>query len=123
MSPSLNVGEGVCEVRSTSGDTHLGGDDFDKRLVDWVADEFKKDSGIDVRQDRQAFNASTRRRRKPSASFPILPKLDQPAFHYRRCNGAETLGDEATRAKFEDLTHDLVQRCMKPVNRPWLMLI
>ncbi|RLB31497.1 MAG: molecular chaperone DnaK, partial [Deltaproteobacteria bacterium] len=51
----LDVGEGVCEVRATSGDTHLGGDDFDKRLVDWVADQFKNDTGIDLRKDRQAL--------------------------------------------------------------------
>lgn len=51
----LDVGEGVCEVRATSGDTHLGGDDFDKRVVDWLADEFKKDQGIELRGDVQAL--------------------------------------------------------------------
>ena len=64
----LDVGEGLCEVRSTSGDTHLGGDDFDKRVVDWLADEFKNQEGIDLRNDRQPCRGSTRRPKRPSAN-------------------------------------------------------
>lgn len=66
----LDVGDGVCEVRSTNGDTHLGGDDFDKRLVDWLADAFKKEHGIDLRGDVRPCSACTRRRKKASASCP-----------------------------------------------------
>ncbi len=65
----LEIGEGVFEVRSTNGDTHLGGDDFDQRIIDWLADEFKKQEGIDLRKDAMALQRLMRRRRRPSASF------------------------------------------------------
>jgi molecular chaperone DnaK len=65
----LDVGDGVFEVRSTSGDTHLGGDHFDKRLVDWIAAEFQRDQGIYLRKDRKLCSASQRQPRRPRLSF------------------------------------------------------
>jgi len=66
----LDVGDGVCEVRSTSGDTHLGGDDFDKRIVDWVADEFKKKAVLTCARTGRPFNGCMRPRKRPSVNFP-----------------------------------------------------
>ncbi len=69
----LEVGDGVCEVKATSGDTHLGGDDFDKKIVDWLADEFKKNEGIDLRKDKQALQR-LRQPKKPKSSYLMLLK-------------------------------------------------
>ena len=81
----LDVGDGVVEVRSTSGDGHLGGDDFDKRIVDWLADEFKRDQGIDLRNDPQAlqrlYEAAERAKVELSST---TTDADQPAVHHRR---------------------------------------
>lgn len=114
----LDVGDGVCEVRSTSGDTHLGGDDFDKRVVDWIADEFKKDSGLDVRQDRQALQRlyEAAEKAKCELSNTTETQINLP-FITADATGPKHLVMKLTRAKFEDLTHDLVQRCMKPVEQ------
>jgi molecular chaperone DnaK len=68
----LEVGEGVIEVKSTNGDTHLGGDDWDQKIVNWAADEFKKDQGIDLRNDRQALQRLREAAEKPRSSFPLL---------------------------------------------------
>ena len=81
----LDVGDGVVEVRSTSGDGHLGGDDFDKRIVDWLADEFKSDQGIDLRDDPQALQRlyeAAERAKVELSSATTTP--DQPALHHRR---------------------------------------
>lgn len=114
----LDVGEGVCEVRSTSGDTHLGGDDFDKRVVDWLADEFKKESGIDIRQDRQGLQRlyEAAEKAKVELSSTTETQINLP-FITADATGPKHLVMKLTRAKFEDLTHDLVQRCMKPVQQ------
>jgi len=114
----LDVGDGVCEVRSTSGDTHLGGDDFDKRLVDWVADEFKKDSGIDFRKDKQALQRlyEAAEKAKCELSSTAETEISLP-FITADASGPKHLSQKITRAKFEDLIHDLVQRCMKPVEQ------
>ncbi|MCK8602115.1 molecular chaperone DnaK [Desulfoferrobacter suflitae] len=114
----LDVGEGVCEVRSTSGDTHLGGDDFDKRVVDWLADEFKKDAGIDIRQDRQGLQRlyEAAEKAKVELSSATETQVNLP-FITADATGPKHLVMKLTRAKFEDLTHDLVQRCMKPVEQ------
>jgi len=114
----LDVGEGVCEVRSTSGDTHLGGDDLDKRVVDWLADEFKKDSGIDIRQDRQGLQRlyEAAEKAKVELSSTTETQINLP-FITADAAGPKHLVMKLTRAKFEDLTHDLVQRCMKPVEQ------
>jgi molecular chaperone DnaK len=114
----LDVGDGVCEVRSTSGDTHLGGDDFDKRLVDWVADEFKKDSGIDLRKDKQALQRlyEAAQKAKCELSSTTETEISLP-FITADASGPKHLSQKVSRAKFEDLIHDLVKRCMKPVEQ------
>jgi len=114
----LDVGDGVCEVRSTSGDTHLGGDDFDKRLVDWVADEFKKENGIDFRKDKQALQRlyEAAEKAKCELSSTTETEISLP-FITADASGPKHLSQKITRAKFEDLIHDLVQRCMKPVEQ------
>jgi len=114
----LDVGEGVCEVRSTSGDTHLGGDDFDKRIVDWMADEFKKDTGIDIRQDRQGLQRlyEAAEKAKVELSSTTETQINLP-FITADASGPKHLVMNLSRAKFEDLTHDLVQRCMQPVQQ------
>ncbi len=114
----LDVGDGVCEVRATSGDTHLGGDDFDKRLVDWVADEFKKESGIDLRQDRQALQRlyEACEKAKCELSNTTETELSLP-FITADASGPKHLTRKIGRAKFEELIDDLVQRCRKPVEQ------
>jgi len=114
----LDVGEGVCEVRSTSGDTHLGGDDFDKRVVDWIAEEFRKDTGIDLRNDRQALQRlyEAGEKAKVELSTTTETQINLP-FITADATGPKHLVMKLTRARFEDLTHDLVQRCMKPVEQ------
>jgi molecular chaperone DnaK len=114
----LDVGEGVFQVRSTSGDTFLGGDDFDLRLIDYLADEFKKENGIDLRQDRQALQ-----RLKEAAE---KAKIELSSMHQTEINlpyitadasGPKHMVMNLTRAKLEQLTADLVQRSMDPVKQ------
>ncbi|HYA41315.1 MAG TPA: molecular chaperone DnaK [Syntrophobacteraceae bacterium] len=114
----LDVGEGVAEVRSTSGDTHLGGDDFDKRVVDYIADEFLKDAAIDLRGDRQALQRlyEVAEKAKIELSSTSETQINLP-FITADSTGPKHLVQKLTRAKFEDLTHDLVQRCMGPVQQ------
>ena len=114
----LDVGEGVCEVRATAGDTHLGGDDFDKRIVDWMADEFKKDTGIDLRNDRQALQRlyEAAEKAKCELSSMAQTQINLP-FITADATGPKHLNMTLTRAKFEALTHDLIERCMGPVKQ------
>ncbi len=114
----LDVGDGVAEVRSTSGDTHLGGDDFDKRIVDYVAGEFQKDHRIDLRNDRQALQRlfEAAEKAKIELSSTSETQINLP-FVTADATGPKHLVLKLTRAKFEDLTHDLVQRCMGPVQQ------
>ena len=114
----LDVGEGVAEVRSTSGDTHLGGDDFDKRVVDFIADEFRKEHGIDLRNDRQALQRlyEAAEKAKIELSSTSETQVNLP-FITADATGPKHLVLKLTRAKFEDLTHELVQRCMAPVQQ------
>lgn len=114
----LDVGDGVCEVRATSGDTHLGGDDFDKRLVDYVAGEFKKETGIDLRSDRQALQRlyEACEKAKCELSSTTETEINLP-FITADATGPKHLVQKITRAKFEDLIHDLLKRCMKPVEQ------
>jgi molecular chaperone DnaK len=114
----LDVGEGVAEVRSTSGDTHLGGDDFDKRVVDYIADEFRKENGIDLRGDRQALQRlyEAAEKAKIELSSTSETQINLP-FITADSTGPKHLVLKLTRAKFEDLTHELVQRCMAPVQQ------
>src|SRR5437764_7719056 len=114
----LDVGEGVFEVRSTSGDTHLGGDDFDKRLVDWMAEAFLHDQGIDLRKDRQALQRLTEaaEKAKIELSSVIETAISLP-FITADASGPKHLETKLTRAKFEQLTADLVERCVQPVKQ------
>jgi len=111
----LEVGEGVVEVKSTSGDTFLGGDDWDQRLVDWVADEFRKDQGIDLRQDRQALQRlkEAAEKAKIELSTVLETEINLP-FITADATGPKHLQTKLSRAKLEQLTEDLVQRCRGP---------
>jgi molecular chaperone DnaK len=82
----LEIGDGVFEVKSTNGDTFLGGEDFDMRLVGYLADEFKKDQGIDLRNDKLALQRSRKPPKRPRSSCLLLPDRNQPALHHRRCS-------------------------------------
>jgi molecular chaperone DnaK len=114
----LEVGDGVFEVKSTAGDTHLGGDDFDKRVVDWLVEEFKRDQGVDLSKDRQALQRLTEaaEKAKIELSSAIETEINLP-FITADASGPKHLLLKLTRAKFEQLTHDLVERCMNPVKQ------
>ena len=113
----LEVGEGVFEVKATNGDTHLGGDDYDRRLVDYIADEFKKEQGIDLRQDRQALQRLTEaaEKAKIELSSRMETEVNLP-FITADQNGPKHLDIKITRSKFEQLTTDLTDRCVGPFN-------
>jgi molecular chaperone DnaK len=113
----LEVGEGVFEVKATNGDTHLGGDDYDRRLVDYIADEFKKEQGIDLRQDRQALQRLTEaaEKAKIELSSRMETEVNLP-FITADQNGPKHLDMKVTRAKFEQLTADLSERTVGPFN-------
>ncbi|MEA2235087.1 MAG: molecular chaperone DnaK, partial [Solirubrobacteraceae bacterium] len=114
----LDVGDGVVEVRATNGDGHLGGDDFDKRLVDWLADEFKKDQGIDLRSDPQALQRlyEGAERAKVELSSTTQAQVNLP-FITADASGPKHLNLTVTRAQFEELTKDLVERTRGPVEQ------
>jgi molecular chaperone DnaK len=111
----LEVGEGVVEVKSTSGDTFLGGDDWDQRIVDWVAGEFKRDQGIDLRQDRQALQRlkEAAEKAKIELSTVLETEINLP-FVTADASGPKHLQIKLSRAKLEQLTEDLVERCRTP---------
>jgi len=112
----LEVGEGVFEVKSTHGDTHLGGDNFDKAIVDHLADEFKKDQGIDLREDRQALQRliEAAEKAKIELSSTMETQISVP-FITADAGGPKHLDMKLTRAKFEDLTHHLIERTRQPI--------
>ena len=114
----LDVGDGVVEVRSTAGDTHLGGDDFDRRLVDLLADEFKRDNGIDLRQDAQALQRlfEAAEKAKVELSSVTQTQVNLP-FVTADASGPKHLVTTVTRAKFDEVTADLVERTMGPVEQ------
>ena len=111
----LDVGDGVFEVKSTNGDTHLGGDDYDRRVVDWLADEFKKQNGIDLKADRQALQRLTEaaERAKIELSSRLETTINLP-FITADQTGPKHLEMTLTRAKFESLTADLTERTRGP---------
>ena len=111
----MEVGDGVFEVKSTAGDTHLGGDDFDKRIVDWMAEGFQKDHGIDLRKDRQALQRLTEaaEKAKIELSSQVESAISLP-FVTADASGPKHLEMKLTRAKFDQLTADLVERCVAP---------
>jgi molecular chaperone DnaK len=114
----LDVGDGVVEVRSTNGDGHLGGDDFDRRIVDWLAEEFQKEQGIDLRKDPQALQrlAEAAERAKVELSSTTQTQVSLP-FVTADASGPKHLSTTLTRARFEELTRDLVERCRSPVQQ------
>jgi molecular chaperone DnaK len=114
----LDVGDGVVEVRSTSGDGHLGGDDFDKRIVDWLADEFRNEQGIDLRQDPQALQRlyEAAERAKVELSNATTTQINLP-FITADASGPKHLNTSLTRAKFEQLVADLIERTRGPVEQ------
>ena len=114
----LEVGDGVFEVKSTSGDTHLGGDDFDKVLVDWLADEFKKSHGIDLRTDKQALQRLTEAAEKAKVELSsVMETTISLPFITANASGPQHLEAKLGRAQFDDLTAGLVNRCRKPVEQ------
>jgi molecular chaperone DnaK len=114
----LEVGDGVVEVRATSGDGHLGGDDFDKRVVDWLAEEFKRDQGIDLRNDPQALQRlyEAAERAKVELSTTTQTQINLP-FITADASGPKHLNLSLTRSKFDQLTQDLVERTRGPVQQ------
>jgi molecular chaperone DnaK len=113
----LEVGEGVIEVKATNGDTHLGGDDWDERIVNWVADEFKKDQGIDLRSDRQALQRlrESAEKAKVELSSVMETEINLP-YITADTSGPKHLQMKISRAKFEQLSEDLVKRLKDPFN-------
>ncbi|RBJ07197.1 molecular chaperone DnaK [Micromonospora provocatoris] len=114
----LDVGDGVVEVRSTAGDTHLGGDDFDRRLVDHLAEGFQRDNGIDLRRDPQALQRlyEAAEKAKVELSSVAQTSINLP-FITADASGPKHLVTTVTRATFEQLTADLVERCLGPVRQ------
>ena len=114
----LEVGEGVVEVRATNGDTHLGGDDWDQRIVQWITEEFKKDQGIDLAQDRSALQRlrEAAEKAKIELSNVMETEVNLP-FITADASGPKHLQLKLTRARFEQLTEDLLQRCVGPFER------
>ncbi|HNM36280.1 MAG TPA: Hsp70 family protein, partial [Anaerolineales bacterium] len=111
----LEVGEGVIEVKATNGDTHLGGDDWDQSITNWAADEFKKDQGIDLRQDRQALQRlrEAAEKAKIELSTVMETEINLP-YITADASGPKHLQLKLSRSKFEQMTEDLLQRCRKP---------
>jgi len=112
----LEVGDGVFEVLATSGDTHLGGDDFDEKIVQWLVQEFKSAEGIDLTQDNQALQRLTEAAEKAKIELSNLSQasINLP-FISVASDGPKHLEKELTRAKFEELCSDLIQRCKTPI--------
>ena len=112
----LEVGDGVFEVLSTSGDTHLGGDDFDKRITDFLAEDFQKNEGIDLRKDRQALQRLTEASEKAKMELSTLSQTSiSLPFITATADGPKHIESNLTRAKFEELCSDLLDRCRIPV--------
>ena len=114
----LELGEGVFEVKSTNGDTHLGGDNFDQRLLDYIADEFRKLEGIDLRKDPMALQRLREASEKAKMELSQLMQTEvNLPFITATADGPKHLNMTITRAKFEQLVEDLVQRCVPPVEK------
>src|SRR5213080_4917474 len=114
----LDVGDGVVEVRATSGDGHLGGDDFDRRIVDHLAEEFQRDTGIDLRQDPQALQRlfEAAEKAKVELSSVTQTTINLP-FITADASGPKHLNTTLSRATFEQITADLIERCLGPVQQ------
>ena len=114
----LELGDGVFEVKSTNGDTHLGGDDFDKRVIDWLADEFKKQEGVDLRRDPMALQRlkEAAEKAKIELSSALQTDVNLP-FITADASGPKHLNVALSRAKYEQLVDDLIQRTLPPMER------
>ena len=114
----IEMGDGVTEVLSTNGDTHLGGDDFDQRIIDWMADAFQKENGIDLRKDKMAAQRlkEAAEKAKIELSSAMTSQINLP-FITADATGPKHLDMTLTRAKFNELTVDLVDRTMNPVRK------
>ena len=114
----LEIGDGVHEVLSTSGDTHLGGDDFDQKVMDWICEEFKKQEGIDLTGDKQAMQRVKEAAEKAKCELLSVfeTNINLP-FITADANGPKHLDLNLTRAKFEELSYDLLERCKAPVEK------
>ncbi|HEY7974298.1 MAG TPA: molecular chaperone DnaK, partial [Ktedonobacterales bacterium] len=114
----LELGEGVFEVKATNGDTHLGGDDFDQRIINWLADEFRKDQGIDLRQDKMALQRlkEAAEKAKKELSSAAQTEINLP-FITADASGPKHLAITLTRAKLEQLVDDLIERSAGPVGK------
>src|SRR5881394_2177376 len=114
----LEVGEGVVEVKATNGDTHLGGDNLDQRIIDWIIDEFRKDQGIDLSKDKMAIQRlrEAAEKAKIELSTTVETEINLP-FVTADASGPKHLAMKLTRAKFEQLVDDLLQRTMGPVKQ------
>ncbi len=111
----LEVGDGVFEVKSTSGDTHLGGDDWDQRIVQWIVDEFNKEYGIDLKQDRQALQRLREAAEKAKIELSTLMETEvNLPYITADAAGPKHLQMRLTRARFEQMTRDLLERCRAP---------
>src|SRR5213078_58039 len=111
----LELGDGVFEVKSTNGDTHLGGDDFDKRVIDWLADEFKKQEGVDLRRDPMALQRLKEAAEKAKIELSTVMQTDvNLPFITADASGPKHLNVALTRAKYEQLVDDLIQRTVPP---------
>ncbi len=114
----LEVGDGVFEVMSTSGDTHLGGDDFDRKIVDWLANQFQSEEGIDLRKDKQALQRLTEAAEKAKIELSSVTQTEiNLPFITATQEGPKHLDKTLTRAKFEELCSDLIDRCRIPVEQ------
>ncbi len=111
----LEIGEGVFEVKATNGDTHLGGDDFDERIINWIVDEFRRDQGIDLRKDRMALQRLKEAAEKAKCELSTLyeTEINLP-FITADASGPKHLNMKLTRAKLEQLVEDLIQRTIGP---------
>ena len=114
----LEIGDGVHEVLSTSGDTRLGGDDFDQKIMDWICAEFKKQEGMDLSNDKQAMQRikEAAEKAKCELSSVVETNINLP-FITADANGPKHLDLNLSRAKFEELSYDLLERCKKPVEQ------
>ncbi len=115
----LEIGEGVFEVKSTNGNTHLGGEDFDQRVIDWLATEFKKDYGIDLRTDKMALQRlkEAAERAKIELSTTMETEINLP-FITADASGPKHMNIKLSRAKLESLVEDLVDRLLPTCSRP-----
>jgi molecular chaperone DnaK len=111
----LELGEGTFQVKSTNGDTHLGGDDFDQRVMDWLCDEFKKDQGIDLRQDKMALQRLKEAAEKAKTELSTVQQTEvNLPFVTADASGPKHLNITLTRAKLEQLVGDLVEKTIEP---------